>query len=112
MRKTIKIGSKSVDFEANASVILVYHQSFCSDYFTDVALALSCYNSDGTVNVRYLRTDLMAQIIYALAKCADKTLPPCEEWLAGFELGEFNVNVIFSELLEIITQDSKSVKKN
>ena len=41
MRKTIKIGSKSVDFEANASVILVYHQSFCSDYFTDVALALS-----------------------------------------------------------------------
>ena len=112
MRKTIKIGSKSVDFEANASVILVYHQNFCSNYFTDVALALSCYSSDGTVNVRNLRTDLMAQIIYALAKCADRSLPACEEWLAGFELGEFNVNVIFSELLEIITQDAKSVKKN
>lgn len=112
MRKVLKISDKDIAFEANASILLIYHQNFMSDYFTDVALALSCYNTDGTVNVRYLRTDLMAQIIYALAKCADKTLPLCEEWLATFELGEFNVNVIFSELLEIITQDSKSVKKN
>lgn len=112
MRKTLKIGSQDIDFEANASILLIYHRNFFSDYFTDVTLALSSYGDNGAINVRYLRTDLMAQIIYALAKCADKMLPSCEEWLASFELDDFDVNQIFSELLELICRDLKSVKKN
>lgn len=112
MRKTVKIGDQDIDFEANASVILVYHQNFGSDYFTDVTLAMSAFNENGTINIKHLRTDLMAQIIYTFAKVADNKLSDCEEWLGSFELGDFDVNKIFGELVEFIFKDLKSVKKN
>ena len=111
MRKTIQIGDKEVAFEANASIILTYHQLFFSDYFYDVANALSYITDDG-VDLRRFRSDIMTQIIYALAKCADDDIPAPGEWLSQFDLSEFRTDLIFTELLDLIVANNKTVKKN
>lgn len=111
MEKTVKIGDREILFAANASVILIYHQNFGTDYFRDIATIISGLNKPSIKPLEGLRTDLMCQVIWTFAKCANKNTPPIEKWLAGFELDDFDIQTVFNEMSPLILRNNETSKK-
>ena len=60
--------------------------------------------------MKYYNFNTMYNIIWALAKTADDTIPPPQEWLDTFDT--FPIFQIFGEVKELLDNSGKIDRKN
>ncbi|GGJ62029.1 hypothetical protein [Virgibacillus salexigens] len=122
MEKTIVIDGKEVRFKTTAATPLRYKAQFQSDFFADLLkLAplkklfpknLDVENMDVEKiqeAMRYLDFDLFYNILWSMAKTADKSIPEPLEWLDQFEV--FPLKEIFPQVQDLINSNLQSSKK-
>ena len=116
MEKSIIIDNKTINFKSTAATPLRYKAQFGRDFFSDI-LKLSAL--EGVVNkksgkievnkVDQLDFETFYNIIWCLAKTADKRTPDPITWLDGFN--EFPLFEIIPELQDLILSSIQSKKK-
>ena len=100
MEKMIEIGERKILLKACAKNLLVYHGQFGEDYFS-AAGSLVHAGMDGTVDFRKISSIQIARLTWCMAKTADDSVPPFEDWFSG--LDTFPVLDVYTELIELIT---------
>lgn len=113
MEKTIVIDGKSVSFKSNAATPLRYKAQFRKDFFSEI-LKLSGleglnFEKIDIEKIDRLDFEVFYNIIWVLAKTADKTIPDPMTWLDGFE--EFPLLEIIPELQDLILSSIQTKKK-
>src|SRR5690606_5731158 len=117
MEKTLTIDGREVRFKSTAATALRYKAQFGRDLFADllkmskIADVLSNAESEemSYEELEKIDFELFYNIIWVLAKTADKSIPEPIEWLDTFS--EFPINDILPELQDLLTA-SFQVKKN
>lgn len=115
MEKTLTIDGKQVRFKSTAATPLRYKAQFGSDYFADLMKMFPLVNMKDDIEklnyeaLRLIDFEVFYNIIWALAKTADKTIPEPIEWLDGFD--EFPILEILPQLQDLIASSFQSKKK-
>lgn len=103
MEKIINIDGRDVPFKANGALPLRYKAQFGKDIFAEMA-RLDGIQDDFTK----VDSEVFYQLIWAMAKCADPSIPPLIEWVESFN--EFHVFSIFAEVNELLSVSIKPLK--
>jgi hypothetical protein len=104
MEKTLTIDGKQVRFKSTAATPLRYKAQFGKDYFAELFKMKK--NQESLENLDF---EVFYNLVWALAKTADKNIPDPITWLDEFE--EFPLMEIIPELQELITASIQSKKK-
>lgn len=103
MRKTLTIDGKKVNFAVNGFTPIEYSMEFGSDYFADLY----------EVEKGNVSSQSFYQIVYLMAKTADKNIPQMDEWYKSFD--SFPIFEVYEQLSPLILKNmrtSKPAKKN
>lgn len=125
MEKTLTIDGREVKFKSTAATPKRFKAQFGKDFFgelmklTPLMSAFEKMNNVATVEgeqpnldmevIKLLDFDLFYDIIWTLAKTADKTIPEPIDWLDEFD--EFPIMEILPELNELIASSFQGKKK-
>lgn len=113
MEKTIEIDSKKICFKSTAATPLRYKSQFGKDFFVDIMKlsSLDGLNSKkiNIEKIEKLDFEVFYNIIWVLAKTADKKIPDPITWLDGFD--EFPLFEIIPELQDLILASIQTKKK-
>lgn len=113
MEKTIEIDNKKVSFKSTAATPLRYKAQFGKDFFVDIMKlsSLDGLNSKkiDLKKIDKLDFDVFYNIIWVLAKTANKKIPDPITWLDEFE--EFPLFDIIPELQDLILSSMQTKKK-
>lgn len=117
MEKIVKIDGRDVRLKSSAALPLRYKAQFGRDLFADMAkMEAVGQKQDGkkkpkdTIGLDAIDTEVFFNVVWALAKCADPSIPPVIEWVETFE--EFPVFAIFEEAGELVTLSMGTSEKN
>lgn len=113
MEKTIIIDNKEVKFRSTAATPLRFKAQFGRDYFAEIIKLnkLSDFKEEKS-NYEVLENadfEIFYNIIWVLAKTADKSIPDPLTWLDDFE--EFPLFEIIPEVQDLIAASIQSKKK-
>ena len=113
MEKTLTIDGKEVRFKSTAATSLRYKAQFGKDYFAEI-MKMGDLASIKTSKLSYkdlqkVDFETFYNIIWVLAKTADKKIPEPIEWLDGFD--EFPLMEIIPEVQDLITASLQTKKK-
>ena len=108
MEKTIEIDNKKVSFKSTAATPLRYKAQFGKDFFVDI-MKLSSLDGLNSKKIDKLDFDVFYNIIWVLAKTANKKIPDPITWLDEFE--EFPLFDIIPELQDLILSSMQTKKK-
>lgn len=113
MEKTIEIDGKEVHFRSTAATPLRFKAQFGKDYFAEIIKLnkLSKFKED-KINYKALENadfEVFYNIIWTLAKTADKSIPEPLTWLDNFE--EFPLFEIIPQIQDLITASIQTKKK-
>lgn len=113
MEKTIVIDGKKVTFKSTAATPLRYKNQFGKDFFVDI-MKLSSLDGLKTKKIDMKKIEkidfeIFYNIIWVLAKTADKKIPDPITWLDKFD--EFPLLEILPELQDLILASIKTKKK-
>lgn len=113
MEKTIEIDGKKICFKSTAATPLRYKSQFGKDFFVDIMKlsSLDGLNSK-KINIEKIEKvdfEVFYNIIWVLAKTADKKIPDPITWLDGFD--EFPLFEIIPELQDLILASIQTKKK-
>lgn len=112
MEKTLIIDNKEIKFKSTAATPLRYKAQFQSDFFKDLI------NIDGgkkiaknkdDIDMTSIDIEVIYNIIWILAKTADKNIPDPLHWYDSFD--EFDFEEVFTELQDLILKSISSKKK-
>ena len=118
MEKTIYIDEKPVQLKVTAALPKRYKAQFGRDYFADLLKIGKVFgNKNGKrllsdinfSDLDYLDMDVLYDMIWAMAKTADRTIPDPMEWLDGFET--FPLKEIMPEVKELLVNGMQRSKK-
>lgn len=113
MEKTIEIDNKQITFKSTAATPLRYKSQFGKDFFVDIMKlsSLDGLNSKkiNVEKIEKLDFEVFYNIIWVLAKTADKKIPDPITWLDGFD--EFPLFEIVPELQDLILASIQTKKK-
>jgi len=119
MEKTIYIDKKPVRLKATAGFSKKYKAQFHRDYFADLMKMGKVFSGGNDKkmsleNVSYedlehLDFEVLYDIVWTMAKSADKSIPAPEEWLDGFET--FPLKDIMPDIQELIAANMQNTKK-
>ena len=116
MEKIIKIGEKDVRLKANAMQAIIYRREFGRDIMEVQGSLMSMISFDSkgkaSVNlacVKEIDGVGIVQIIWTMAKAADDTIPPLEQWLE--QIDTFPIMDIFMDSYELILANFISVSR-
>lgn len=113
MEKTIEIDGKQVSFKSTAATPLRYKAQFGRDYFSEIlkmeGLTKLKNSKDTSKMLSRVDFDTFYNIIWVLAKTADKSIPEPLEWLDGFE--EFPLFEIIPQIQDLIVMSIQGKKK-
>lgn len=113
MEKTIVIDGKKVTFKSTAATPLRYKNQFGKDFFVDIMKlsSLDGLNSKkiDMKKIEKIDFEIFYNIIWVLAKTADKKIPDPITWLDKFD--EFPLFEIIPELQDLILASIKTKKK-
>lgn len=113
MEKTIEIDGKKICFKSTAATPLRYKSQFSKDFFVDIMKlsSLDGLNSKkiNIEKIEKLDFEVFYNIIWVLAKTADKKIPDPITWLDGFD--EFPLFEIIPELQDLILASIQTKKK-
>lgn len=115
MEKIIKIDGRDVKLKATAGFMYRYKSQFGREYLADMiefeeAAKKAAKEKNVTNKMKYYNFNTMYNIIWALAKTADDTIPPPQEWLDTFDT--FPIFQIFGEVKELLDSSGKIDRKN
>jgi len=113
MEKTVEIDGKQVLFKSTAATPLRFKAQFGKDFFAEIVKLnkLSKFKKDKP-NFEVLENadfEVFYNIIWTLAKTADKSIPEPITWLDGFE--EFPLFEILPQIQDLITASIQTKKK-
>lgn len=100
MEKTVDIGGKKVKFKNSASVLTTYKAQTGRDLLSDLQKMQT-----GETN-----TEALTAIAWSMAKAADKSTAPLDEWLDEFELIE--LLEALPEVYSLMNASLKTDRKN
>lgn len=104
MEKTIIIDGKEVALKVTAAMPIRYKKAFGTEYLADVdKLAKGSNLNDIDISIYY-------NLIWVMAKTADKTIPDLEAWLDSFD--SFPLNKVLPEVTELLQNNNKTSSKN
>ena len=113
MEKTIEIEGKEVRFKSTAATPLRYKSQFGKDYFSEImkleGLTKLKNSEDSAKALSQIDFDTFYNLIWVLAKTADKNIPEPMEWLDGFE--EFPLFDIIPQVQDMIIMSIQGKKK-
>lgn len=119
MEKTIYIDEKTVKLKSTAALPKRYKAQFGRDYFADLMKVAKVFGRGtkrnfGIQDISFASLDHMDMevfydIIWTMAKTADRTIPDPLEWLDGFEV--FPLNEIIGEVKDLLTDTMPTTKK-
>lgn len=102
--KTIEIDGKQVKFKSTAATPLRYKAQFGKDYFTEILKLKDLTDLKNMENqseaLAKIDFEILYNIIWVLAKTADKNIPEPLEWLDSFDI--FSIGDILPQLQDII----------
>lgn len=81
-KRTITIGDKEVAMKATALTPRLYRFTFGTDMMVDIRSLYRRLNEDN------IDGGIIEQVAWAMAKQADATVPPIDEWLDGFGVAD------------------------
>ena len=113
MEKTIEIDGKKICFKSTAATQLRYKSQFGKDFFVDIMKlsSLDGLNSK-KINIEKIEKvdfEVFYNIIWVLAKTADKKIPDPITWLDRFD--EFPLFEIIPEVQDLILASIQTKKK-
>lgn len=118
MERTLEIDGRQIRFKSTGATALRYKAQFASDFFADllkmkpimdaVEKGVSTEKLDYET-LKHIDFEVLYNIIWVLAKTADKTIPEPLEWLDEFS--EFPIMDILPELQELIGKSFQGKKK-
>lgn len=119
MEKTIVIDNKQVRLKATAALPKRYKAQFGRDYFADLMKVAKVFGKGmkrnfGIQDISFASLDHMDMevfydIIWTMAKTADRTIPDPLEWLDGFDT--FPLKEIMEDVKELLTDTMPASKK-
>ena len=119
LEKTIVIDNKQVRLKATAALPKRYKAQFGRDYFADLMKVAKVFGKGmkrnfGIQDISFASLDHMDMevfydIIWAMAKTADRTIPDPLEWLDGFDA--FPLKEIMDDVKELLTDTMPTSKK-
>ena len=119
VEKTVYINNKPVRLKSTAALPKRYKAQFRRDYFADLFKIAKVFDGkkkedmklgDLTYeNLGQLDMDVLYDIIWTLAKTADKSIPDPLVWYDGFE--EFNLMKVLPEVQAMIVSSVSQSKK-
>ncbi|WP_062513937.1 hypothetical protein [Halobacillus sp. KGW1] len=119
MEKTIEIDGQQVKFRSTAATPLIYKNQIGRDFFHDIAnlapLQEKFKNKGkfGIEDMHLIDFDLFYNILWSMAKTADRSIPDQIDWLDGFEV--FPLGEIFPQVQDMLIksfQTSAPAKKS
>lgn len=119
MEKTVYIDEKPVRLKSTAALPKRYKAQFRRDYFADLLKIAKVFGS-GAKKRADLRTisfddlnhfdmDVLYDIVWTMAKSADRTIPDPMEWLDGFET--FPLKELLPEIKDLLENSMPQRKK-
>ena len=116
MEKIIKIGDKDVKLKANAMQAIIYRREFGRDIMEVQGSIMKMMKFDNAGNATFnfdgignLDSVGIVQIIWTMAKAADASIPPLEQWLDQFDA--FPIMDVFAESYELILSNFISISR-
>jgi len=122
MEKTIEIDGKQVRFKSTAATPLRYKTQFGKDFFSDLfklyplaKITEKEHKSEEEKEKAFAEAfqqidfEMFYNILWAMAKTADKSIPEPIEWLDQFEV--FPLMDIFPEVQDMLIKSLESKKK-
>lgn len=116
MEKIIYIGDKEVKLKANAMQALIFRREFGRDIMEVQGSIMNIVNVKPNGEVVLNMDGLkgidgvgIVQMIWTLAKAADSTIPPLEQWLDEFDT--FPIMEVFAEAYEVLLANFVSTSK-
>ena len=113
MEKILNIGGRQVPFKTSGAFLLRYKAQFGRDAIADIAKLNNVFDKKGKVkNLSALDLEVFYNMVWTMAKTADKTIPPPIEWLDSFDV--FPLMDILPELYDMIISNfttSVDIKK-
>lgn len=116
MEKIININGKDIRMKSTAGTFTRYRMTFKSDLLKDLVNLKERFekvNNSENEQFRILDLQMFEQIAWALAKTADNSILPIENWLDEFET--FDIYKIMPEMMELLLdnmQQDTNQKKN
>ena len=108
MEKVIKIGEKDVRLKANAMQVIIYRREFGRDIMEVQGNLMKMLKFDKAGNAKFDLDGIsnldgvgIVQVIWTMAKAADASVPPLEQWLEQFDA--FPIMDVFAEAYELIS---------
>ena len=101
MEKTITIGGRPINFKATGGTLCIYKQQFQEEYYNDLFSLETMEKSNlHTPQEVYLRRYKIGfQLIWAMAKNADNSIPDPETWAKQFKV--FPMQEILPQVTEL-----------
>lgn len=113
MEKTIIIDNKEVKFKSTAATPLRYKAQFGKDYFAEImkmeGLTSIKKGKTKAKDIESMDFEVFYNIIWVLAKTADKNIKEPIEWLDSFD--EFPLMDIIPEIQDLIISSIQTKKK-
>ncbi|MGN8648314.1 hypothetical protein ACTNEO_19920 [Gracilibacillus sp. HCP3S3_G5_1] len=122
MEKTLTIDGRQVTFKSTASTMLRYKSQFGKDLFADLmkmfpAMQMADKLSEDKIDskdidyetLQYIDFEVLYNIIWVLAKTANKEIPEPIEWLDEFD--EFPIMKVLPELQDLMMHSLQGKKK-
>lgn len=119
MEKTVYIDEKPIRLRSTAALPKRYKAQFKRDYFADLMKLAKVINIRGKRKVDlsdipfekldHFDMDVLYDIVWTMAKSADRSIPDPIEWLDGFET--FPLKEILPEIRELMQNSMPQSKK-
>lgn len=116
MEKIIKIDGKSVKLKSNAMQAIIYRREFGRDIMEVQGSLMKMVNFDKKGGMSFNINGIsgidsvgIVEIIWTMAKAADSSVPPLEQWLEQFD--SFPIMDVFAECYELILANFVSISK-
>lgn len=122
MEKIVKVGEYEFPARSNAATLLSYRRNFGRDGMKDLLVLVKGFgnkNADDADSVVQAFADGSFEIetlyryIWTFAKSADKSIPPMEEWLEGFDIPALEfVSEVFPQISDLLFSMAKTNVKS
>lgn len=118
MEKIVKVEEYEFPVRSNAATLLSYRRNFGRDGMKDL-LALvkgvgnkNANDADSVVQAfadGSFEVETLYRYIWTFAKSADKSIPPMEEWLEGFDVPALEfVSEVFTQISDLLFSMAKT----
>ena len=111
MEKIIKIGDRDIPVRSTAAALIRYKANFGRDALGDLfKLSENLPKDEAQIEIgENLDFDIFIRFLWVFAKSADKTIPPLEDWLDGFDILPIDfITEVLPQTVDLLASTVKS----